>query len=299
MGGKQPAQPNVPKVAAAGIQADLDTYPMRYMTEAASKMGGKVTIDGQTYDFTGLGDADNTAAMSDKMAQTLLDIQRNYGSAYVKQSLADLKQADPKGYQARQQLFDAILAQADSQPDRPMADNLQNSILEELQKSGHLDAKELSQVQQAVRGGQVARGNYLGNAATAQEAGAAVSASDTLRNQREASAQGFLQSGVTPEDVEYRRLQQSLANLGSFVQGTTPQAQFRQVAGANTGAAPYATTSANSVVTNPNAGAQGVQNALGIYQGNINWAQNQVNPFAAGISTGVSAAGSMAALGVF
>lgn len=298
MGGKQPAAPNYTKAAQQGIQSDLDTYPMRYMTEAASKMGGKVTIGGQTYDFTGLGDADNTAVMSDKMAQTLLDIQRNYGSAYVKQSLADLKQADPKGYAARQQLFDAIMAQADAHPDRPMAENLQSSILGELQKSGRLDAKELSQVQQAVRGGQVARNNYLGNAATAQEAEGAVKASDALRDQRQQAAQGFLQSGVTPEDVEYRRLQQSLANLGNFTQGTTPTAQFRQLASAGTGAAPYATTTANSVVTNPNAGAQGVQNALGIYQGNVNWAQNQVNPFMAGLSTAVSGAGSLAALGV-
>jgi len=296
-GGSAPQTPDYNKAAAAGVQADLETYPQRYLTEAASKMGGKVTIGGQTYDFTGLGDAQNAAVMSDKMAQTLLNIQQNYGSDYVKQSLADLKQADPKGYASRQQLFDQIMAQADAQPNRPMASDLQTSIMGALQSAGRLDPKELSQVQQSVRGGQVARGNTLGNAATSQEASAAVNASDTLRNQTQATAQGFLQSGVTPEDVQYRRMQQSISNLSNFAQGTTPTSQFRSLSSAGNAAAPFTGTTPNSVVTNPNAAAMGISNALGIYQGNVNWAGQQVNPYMAGLSTGISGVGAATSLG--
>ncbi|HVX56983.1 MAG TPA: hypothetical protein VHA37_04575 [Candidatus Saccharimonadales bacterium] len=299
MGGGSASQPNYDAAARAGVAADLNTYPMRYLTSAAAKMGGKVTIDGQTYDFTGLGDADNAAKMSDEMAATLLDIQQNYGPQYVQQRLDELKQADPQGYAARQQLFDKIIADSKAQPDRPMADDTQQAVLTELQNAGKLDPAMLHQVQEQVRGGQVAKGNYLGNAATSQEAGAAVKASDTLRDQQQQQALGFLQSGVTPEDVQYRRIQQSLQNLGAFQSGQTPAAAFKSLSSAGNTAAPFTTSGPVGVGTNPNAGTQGVQNALGIYSGNVNWASSQVNPYVAGISTGLSSLGTYGALGGF
>jgi hypothetical protein len=295
--GSTPKPPDYEDAARQGVYADLETYPLRYLTEAASKMGGKVTIDGKEYDFTGLGDADNSKVMSDKMAQTLLDIQRNLGPQYVAQRLEELKQADPKGYAARKDLFDRIMQQADQHPDRPLAEDLQNSIVTELQSAGRLDQNMLNEVQQSVRGGQVGRGNYLGTAATAQEAGAVVGAGDRLRDQQQQQALGFLESGVTPEDVEYRRLQQSLSNLGNFVQGQTPTAEFRSLSGAGNGAAPFVGGGPNSQFTNPNAGQQGVNNALNIYSGNVNWAANQVNPYVAGISTALSAAGAATNMG--
>jgi hypothetical protein len=262
-------------------------------------MGGKVTIDGKTYDFTGLGDADNAAKMSDQMAGTLLDIQQNYGPQYVQQRLDELKLADPTGYADRQQLFDKILADSKAQPDRPMATDTQNAIMSELQNAGKLDPTMLHQVQEQVRGGQVGRGNYLGNAATSQEAGAAVKASDTLRDQQQQQAEGFLQSGVTPEDVQYRRIQQSLQNLASFQSGQTPTAAFKSLSAAGNTAAPFTTSGPVGVGTNPNAGTQGVQNALSIYGGNVNWANNQVNPYIAGLSSGVSSIGALNSLGAF
>jgi hypothetical protein len=191
------------------------------------------------------------------------------------------------------------MAQADENPDRPLAEDLQASIVQELTNAGRLDARELQEVQQAVRGGQVRRGNYLGNAATAQEAGAVVRAGETKRDQQQQQALGFLGSGVTPEDVQYRRLQQSMANLGAFYSGQTPTAQFRQLSAAGTGAAPFIGGGPGTVRTNPNAGQQGVQNALQIYQGNVNWAQQQVNPWVAGLSTGINILGTGASLGAF
>src|SRR5262245_2407314 len=131
-GGDAPDPPDYAGAARQGVYADLETYPLRYIIEAASRMGGKVTLDGKTYDFSGLGDADNAAAMSDKMAQTLLDIQRDLGPEFVKQRLEELKQADPKGYAARQELFSRIMAAVDQHPDRPLAEELQASIVGEL-----------------------------------------------------------------------------------------------------------------------------------------------------------------------
>lgn len=277
------------KAAREGVFADLDTYPMRYLTEAASKMGGKVTINGKQYDFTGLGEADNARVMSDQMAQTLLDIQRNFGPEYIRQRIEQLKQADPQGYQARKDLFDRIMASAEASPDRPLAEDLQASIVGELTNAGRLDSRQLSEVQQAVRGGQVARGNYLGTAAASQEATAAVKAGEALRDQQQQQALGFLNSGVTPEDVEYRRLQQAMSNLGAFANGETPMAEFNNLAAAGNGAAPFIGGGWNPAATNPNAGAQGIQNAMAIYSGQNNWAQNQVNPYMAGISMAASA----------
>lgn len=298
-GGSAPKPPNLNKAAKEGIYADLETYPQRYLTEAAAKMGGKVTIDGKTYDFTGLGDADNSAVMSDKMAQTLLDIQRNMGPQFVAQAIDELKQSDPNGYAARKDLFDRIMKEANEAPGQPMSQDLQNSIVQELQGAGKLDRDELNSVQQSVRGGQVARGNYLGNAATAQEAAATVNASDQLRDQQQQQALGFLNSGVTPEDVKYRKMQQSLSNLSNFISGSNPTAQFGSLSAAGNGAAPFLTTSPNSQTTNPNAAANGISNALGIYSGNVNWANNQVNPYMAGLSTAASGLGTLSNMGLF
>jgi hypothetical protein len=285
MGKGAPAPPDYEAAAREGVYADLETYPLRYLTEAASRMGGKVTIDGQEYDFTGLGDADNARVMSDKMAQTLLDLQRDLGPDMIRQRLEELKAADPQGYAARQQLFDRIIKQTEAQPDRPLAEDLQASIVGELTNAGRLDSRMLDEVQQNVRGQQVRNQNFLGNAAVSQEAGAAVRAGEGLRDQQQQQALGFLESGVTPEDVEYRRMQQNLANLGAFISGETPTSQFNQVSGAGNGAVPFISGGGNTQTTNPNAGQQGVNNALSIYSGNTNWAANQVNPYMAGIST--------------
>ena len=117
---KGPDQPDPTAAAQAGTMADLENYDLIYKVNALAKMGGSGIINGKFYDFTGLGDADNAAAMSDKMAETLLALQKEYGPAFVQQRLAELKAADPAGYAARQQLFDRIMADANASPDRPM-----------------------------------------------------------------------------------------------------------------------------------------------------------------------------------
>jgi len=289
MGGDAPKPPDYEQAAREGVYADLETYPLRYLTEAASRMGGRIVIDGKQYDFTGLGEADNARVMSDKMAQVLLDLQRDLGPEFIKQRIEELKAADPQGYAARQQLFDRILKSVEASPDRPLAADLQSSIVGELQNAGRLDRRMLDQVQQSVRGGQVRRGNYLGSAATAEEAGGVVRASESLRDSQQQQALGFLNSGVTPEDVAYRRIQQSLGNLGAYIGGETPTAQFNQLSGAGNAAVPFVSGGPNSQTTNPNAGAQGMNWANQIYSGNVNWQQNQVNPWIAGLNFGAGA----------
>ena len=293
-----PDVPDYEEAARDAVVADLQTYPTRYMVDAASRIGVPENIGGTTYDFTGLGDIDNARVISDQMAQTLLDLQRTRGPEIIRQRIAELKAADPQGYAMRKTLFDRILASAEANPDRPMAEQLQAEILSELQRGGKLDSKGREQVQEQVRGGQVKRGIVLGNAPVAQETQAMVSAGDAMRNARQQQALAFLESGASPEDVQYRRFQQALGNLGSFVNNETPTSQFRTLSSAGNGAVPFVGGGNNAAAINTNAGAQGAQWASNIYSGNMNWASNQVNPFIAGLSTGASTLNTMASLGL-
>ena len=297
-----PKIPDPIQASIAGAKADVQNFPFKAQIDALSQMGGKATINGKEYDFTGLGNADVNGKISDQMAQAMLDIQKNYGPDYVKQRLADLQQSDPNGYAARKELFARILSDSESNPDRPMAQDLQNQVTSMLSKGSNLSAGpggELEQVQQSVRGGQVARGNFLGNAATNQEASAVVNAGDQQQLQRQHQAQGFLNSGVSPEDVTYRRIQQNLSNLGSAVNGTTPQAQFSSLSGAQQGAAPFQPGNVQYPTLNPNAALQGQQNAADLYRSNVNWANTQANPWTTGLSTAANSFSALSSLGAF
>ncbi|HXJ71998.1 MAG TPA: hypothetical protein VNM37_04055, partial [Candidatus Dormibacteraeota bacterium] len=107
---------------------------------------------------------------------------------------------------------------------------------------------------------------------------------DAVKQQRQQEGLSFLQSGVSPEDVTYRRIQQSLANLGAFVNNETPEAQFGQLSGAQSGAAPFTSTGTPAAGLNPNAGAEGISNAFLMYHNQL----AQGNSVLGGISTGVN-----------
>ena len=282
-----PDIPDPNKAAIAGMQADLKNYPQNWLVNAAAQMGNKVTIGGKTYDFTGLGNAAQSLATSDKMAQTLIDIQKNYGADYVKQRIEELKLADPTGYAARQQLFDSIMADAESKsPNEQMSKDLQSQVQQMLTTSGELTPEQRQEVQQNVRGGQVARGITLGNAPVSEEASATVGAQDRLRQQQQDMGKTYLSSGITPEDIQYRKIQQSLSNLGAFRQGVTPTAQFSSLSSAGNGSAPFNAPNYQTPATlNPERAAQtGVNFANNVYESS----QNQANPWLSGLSLAAS-----------
>lgn len=284
-----PKIPDQNLAAIEGTLQDAKNFPFKYAIDATSKMGGvwKDPVSGKVYDFTGLGDADNAAIISDKMAQTLLDIQKDYGPEFIKQRLKDLEQADPKGYAARKQLFDKIIADSESNPNRPLAEDTQKQVLSLLEKGGQLSAgagSQTEQVQQGVRGKQLRSGIYLGNAPASEEASAVEGASEAQRTARQQQAIQFQTSGVSPEDVEYRRIQQSLGNLGAFVNGQSPTAQFQSLSGAQGGAAPFTTTGGSNVGLNPNAAQQGINNANSIYGIQAGYNSRQVSPAVSAIS---------------
>jgi hypothetical protein len=291
---KPKAAPDPADAAVGGIQADLALSPHNYLLNAAAQMGTKVTIDGKVYDFTGLSEADTAAKVSDQMAQTLLDIQREKSPQIIEQRLAELKAADPKGYAARQDLFDQIMAEANKNPDRPLSTQTSQLIQDELAKGvGFSDDKQKREVQDSVRGKQVKSGIFRGNTATGEEAKTVVGAGEQLRNQRQQNALDLLQSGTTPEDVAYRQMQQTLGNLGSFVNGQTPTAQFGQVSAASSGPVKMGNTGVNTNLFDPNAAGSGVNNALSQWNTQTNYQNQQANPWLAGLSTAFTAAGTL------
>ena len=95
--------PNMAGANEAGVWADAETLAIRKMINNAAKFGKKIdlqvpTFDGEgnktgvksvTYDFAGYSDADATRAdmdfaseSADKMAKTMLDVQKKYGKDF-------------------------------------------------------------------------------------------------------------------------------------------------------------------------------------------------------------------------
>lgn len=297
-----PSIPDPNAAAVAGALAQAGTFPFQQYIDYLAQTGGASNIGGANYNFTGLGNAQQNAALTQAMLPAELNIQQQYGPAYIQQALANLQQANPTAVAARQQEFNNIISNAQTTPDRPMATDLQNQILALTGLGSNLTTgpnSETEAVQQDARGPQVASGIYLGNAPAAREAAAVVNAGDQQQQQRQRQALDFLQSGVSPEDVTYRRVQQSLSNLGNAINGQTPEAQFQSLSGAANGAAPFNAASVQGAQMNTNGGLQGLQNAAEIYSGNVNWAENQANPWTVGLSSLANSASILNSSGVF
>jgi len=300
-----PSIPDPAKAALQGVQTSAQLNPYEYLINALASTGGSgsvtnpVTGQATNLDFTGLGTADVQNQFQSQMAQTLLDIQNGLGPQFIDQRLKDLQQADPTGYAAYKQLFDQIKQEsASGAPGLGMSEQVQSQIQDILGKSQSLDPQELIDVQQGVRGNQVANGIYLGNAPSQAEASAVVGATDKKQAAGQQEAQQFLQAGVDPTDLQYRSIQQDMANLGAFISGQNPTAQFSSISGAQNQGAP----SPNSGFSVPGinegqAAQQGINNSLGIYQGQVDWSQGNANPYLAGLSTAAGAAGTAFNLG--
>jgi hypothetical protein len=97
-------------------------------------------------------------------------------------------------------------------------------------------------------------------------------------------ALGWLTSGATPEDVQYRREQQNISNLGAFVNKETPEGQFQTLSGAQGGPAPFV-PGKPLAGQSPNAGPAANSAALSGWGTEMAAQGNQANPWMAGLST--------------
>lgn len=291
-----PGQPDIPDPSVAylqGQQAQLQAYPLQRQIEAAAQTGGKITVGGKTYDFKGLSEADYQKQYASAIAAGQLQLQKDFGSQYTAERNKELQLSDPEGFAGRQQLFDLIKGDLGNGPDDTKSRQLQDQILAELKKGGDLDPQAQRNVLNQVRGGQVANGNFLGNAAAANESRGLVGASEQAKSSREQAALQFLTSGSTPEDIQFRGQQQGNADLANFMSGQTPTAQFGQLSGAQQGAAPYQGGGFLPGI-NQNGGQQGVNFANQVWGAQNSFQQSQANPWLAGLGLGVQAAGAYA-----
>jgi hypothetical protein len=282
-----------PTVAATqGIQQQAALYPFDYLVNSLSQTGGDATLTNpatgqpQDYNFTGLGNAEVQNQVSSQMAQVLLGIQQNYGPAYIAQSLKDLQQADPTGYAAYGQLFDKIQQDiSKNPPDQPLSESTQAAINNVLKSSASLSPTEQTQVGQQTGSQNASTGILLGNAPEQVGATNAVNALDQQQSSAQNEAAKYLSQGVTPSDIQFRTTQQNLADLGAFINGQTPTAEFSSLSGAQGGAAPTPNTGYQTPTLNEAQGAQsGINNANSLYGIAAQYQQSQANPYLAGLS---------------
>lgn len=264
------------------------------------KDGNPVSESDAVYDFSGLGDADFQSENARRTAETMLKLQKDLGPQFIQTMRDQLKQADPEGFAAREKQFELAMQGVNQAPDTRIATTVQDQLLQELQQGAKLTPDVQNEVEQNVRRGQAARGNLMGNAPQFQESMEIGSQAENRRAGRQARGLSFLQSGVTPDDVNFRRTQQNQANLASFLSGTTPVTQFGQLSGSGAGVVPFAGGAPLQTNINPNAGQQGAQNAFGaagLNQQAFGLNQNTPNPWTAGISTMFSGLGAAGKLG--
>ena len=230
---RPPAPPDYAAATREGVEADIDSLPLRKLIESAARQGTKVTYTDmagkeQTVDFTGFGDVDMSRQdlefaeeSADRMAQAMLSVQEKYGADFVKQRMKELELADPKFREVR--------------------DALGGAALEDVESGYKLAPGMRDEVQQATRAAQYARGNVFGAAPAAEEAFEVGNAAFRLRQQR-------------------------LANAASYLSGATPVAQFGQIAGAQQGAAGFNPMGIRGGIgQNANAGAQSLGLASNVY----------------------------------
>lgn len=297
-----PAAPNYAAANKAAIDADISTLPLRRAIEASAKLGKPITYTDpqtgqtQTFDFTGLGDADTSRENADKMASAILEIQKKYGADFIRQANEQLKLADPQGTAARETLNNEIMARLAQPVASPVADTLEQQLVKELQAGADVDRDVMTEVDQYLVGQQLERGGSYGKADEFQRAMNMGRVAEDRRTARQQKGMGFLTAGLSKSDRDYRKNQQDMANLASFLSGTTPTAQFGQLSGAQNAAAPFV-AGAPGPTLNPNAGPMGAQYAQGVWQTQANNAAQQGNPWLQGLGLGLQGLGTVASVG--
>lgn len=332
-----PDTPPAPDYAAANreaISTDVSTLPLRNLINQAAQLGKTVsyvdpsTGETKTADFTGLGAdaqykqlADLASAYNASTQRQQLALRQELGVQNAQQTSAEVAAADPLAYQTRQNLTGKVLGALDTGADQ-VAPN--QSIYDAATRLGSIDPStsalnfgldqalkdynspgfsEATQrdLNNQIRSGQVARGNFLGDAAAVADASQQGQAMEQLRQQRlsnllnvqnqafgqnqqqnQANLQGASALAADQRQVEntnYGRNQQNLANASAMVLGQPITNQFGSLQGAQNGAVGYnAAPATNLGQLNPNAGAEAYQGQLSVWNTQANIAA-QGNPW--------------------
>lgn len=249
-----------------------------------AKVQEKIWVSGpKTFDFTGVGNADANAAVAKATAEAQLALQQKYGVEFAKSNAEQQKIADPEGYAARQKMNDLIQGQINRTPDRTIANTLDSQISGQLEAGKGLTPESQAMLDDAVR----RAGNDRGGGGVSADFSDPLTMGFAGQARQQAAigkAGGWLASGLTPQDADYRREQQNIANLSGLVNGQTPESQFSGLSAP--GPTPFQNTAGPQMPTNTHAGAQ---NAIAGYGAQVAQQQQQVNPWMAGLSGLLSA----------
>ncbi len=199
----------------------------------------KVHIPAQerTADFTGYGEADVQGKLAEENATNQLALEKKYGPQFIEEALKQQELADPNGTAARNKIYELIQQQAGEQPDRPVANLLDSQVADQLAAGKGLDHISNDVLDEAVAQAQASRGEGSSQTDYADPLTSGFAGQSRLSAAQQ-KALGWLSSGATPEDVRYRREQQTMANEGAFINGQTPESQFQNLSGAQNGATP-------------------------------------------------------------
>lgn len=270
------------------LQQQLTALPANGGAMFVNHATGQVVPRNQAIvDFSGMGTAQVQSTLAREMAQVQLNLQQKYGTQFATEARNELEQSDPEGTAARAQLYNLIEQQNNETPDRPVATLLDKQVGEQLASGNRLDPAMRSVLDDEVQKAMAARGGDQN--ADSQTFADPMEQGMEGQQRRLAGIQkatGWLSSGSTPEDVAYRREQQNLANLGAFVNGQTPEAQFRNLSssGGQQGATPWYPGQALPQAQN-GASNDAMNYATAGYLRNLQYQQTQMNPWMAGLSS--------------
>jgi hypothetical protein len=243
-------------------------------------------------DFTGYGTADVEGKLAQQYAEMQKQLGAKYGTQFAEEARREQELADPQGTAARKMEYDLIQKElSNPQPINPLSSTLESQIDAQLKAGAGLDPMSKDLLDQSVARANADRagGVQAGDVATSMMTGAE---GEARRQAAINKGQAFVSSGSSPADIEYRREQQNLANLSSFVQGRTPESQFQQLSGASQGATPF--VAAQQAPTMPGGASQtGGAYSVAAYNAKLQQA-SQPNPWLAGVSSLLSSVGSTA-----
>jgi hypothetical protein len=263
----------------------------------------KQNSDGSyTIDFNGFGTAQAAATDTQQTAASQLALEQQYDPKFIATALQQEQQADPESFAARNELSNLIGQQASAPLNEPVSTMLNSQIQDTLNaaQNNTLTQTDTARLNAAVSDALASRGrgSATGNQPYQNWEQPLTSgfAGEQRQSQAAQSVMGFLGSGSDPEDIEYRRTQQNLANLAAEANGQTPSSQFASLSGAASGpASRFAGSQGPMLPLMSDNGAAAQQIGLQNWETQMQNANNQVNPWMAGL-TGMLAVGTAATM---
>lgn len=276
----------------SALQSQLANIPQGGGTIYRNAQGQIVPQGQAVLNFQGHGTAD----IEGKLAQQMADIQTNlgakYGPAFAAEATREARMADPLGFAARDKELSMIENQMKNPiPVNPLATTLDQRMDARVKAGSGLDSMSQSLLDQAVARANADRAGSGGNEAGIETNMTTGAEGAARRQQGIQQAQSWLSSGATPEDVQYRREQQNLADLSSWLQGRTPESQFGSISGQ--GATPFYPGQQMPQAPN-NAASVGQPFSIAAWQQQIRGMGGQANSWLGGLSALMSGLGSYA-----